>query len=284
MLAEELSEDGTRKFLLGVGKNQSIESVIIPRALKARSPVSARRTACVSSQVGCAMACAFCLTGEQGLKRNLRVEEIIAQVVALRACAPIRNLVFMGMGEPLQNYRNLSSALEILLDPFGWAFSARDITVSTSGIVPTIERMIRDVSKHPVRLALSLTSVDPERRSTLMPVNRRWGVEELLSVGERYAHASRKPVMLEIPVLRGWNDDLDHAHALLKRVESRPFQVNLIPFNAYPGSRFESPSPLAVKRIQNLLVSQGLTATIRASGGPDILAACGQLKHTNSMR
>ena len=280
VLADEQSRDGTRKFLFGVGHDQSIESVIIPRALKIRSPKSERRTACLSSQIGCAMACAFCLTGEQGLKRNLRVEELIAQVAALRAHAPIRNLVFMGMGEPLQNYRNLSATLEILLDPFGWAFSARDITVSTSGIVPVIERLIRDVEKHPVRLALSLTTVDPELRSELMPVNRRWGIEELLDSGERYAGASKKPVMLEIPLLRGWNDGVEHARALLERVRGRPFQINLIPFNAYSGSRFQAPALLTVKRLQNVFVSQGVTATVRSSGGPDILAACGQLMRT----
>lgn len=280
VLADEQSVDGTRKFLFEAGRGQSIESVIIPRALKTRSPKSERRTACVSSQVGCAMACAFCLTGEQGLQRNLRTDEFIAQVAALREHAPIRNLVFMGMGEPLQNYRNLSNALEILLDPFGWAFSARDITVSTSGVVPMIERLIRDVEKHPVRLALSLTTVDGKLRSELMPVNRRWGIEELLASGERYAHASKKPVMLEIPLLRGWNDGIEHAHRLLEKVRDRPFQINLIPFNAYAGSRFQAPTPLTVKRLQNVFVSRGITATVRASGGPDILAACGQLMRT----
>lgn len=259
------STDGTLKFLWNLIDGQRVESVLLRRVL-------GRGTLCVSSQAGCAMSCDFCLTGEQGLKRNLSVAEILKQVDEARLQSPVTNIVFMGMGEPLHNFDAVTETCQRLLKDYG--FSRRKITISTSGIVPKIRELS---TRTPVRLAVSLNAPDDELRSRLMPVNHKWGISELLQAAEHHAYAVKMPVMLEYILLQDINDSLAHAEALLRLIQNRPFQVNLIPFNEYPGARFKRPDPARIKAFQHALVSRAITTTVRQSGGPDILAACGQL-------
>lgn len=299
---QKQSEDGTYKFLWALDDKKTIESVIIPAALKEKSrldetPEQAahrgkqfaglkvkdadledsweRLTACISSQVGCAMACKFCLTGIQGLDRSLAVHEVVTQVHELRMRAPITNIVFMGMGEPLHNVENISKACQILLDEDGMNFSKRKVTVSTSGLVPAIETLYQNTD---VSLAISLNASNDEQRSQIMPVNKRWPITELLAACRKVNLGPHRRITFEYVLLKDFNDQPEDAHRVVKLLKGIPAKVNLIPFNEHPGSDFKRPSDATVMAFQKILIHAGYTATVRISRGRDILAACGQLR------
>ncbi len=234
-----------------------------------------RLTACISSQVGCAMACKFCLTGIQGLDRHLEVHEIVTQVLELRRVAPITNIVFMGMGEPLHNFDNVTRACKILLDQDGLSFSKRKVTISTSGLVSSIEELGKTVD---VSLAISLNASTDEQRSQIMPVNKKWNIEALMTACRNYPLGSHRRITFEYVLLKDFNDTLDDAARVIKLLKGIPSKVNLIPFNEHPGSAFKRPSDVTVKAFQKYLVDRQVTATVRISRGRDILAACGQLR------
>lgn len=234
-----------------------------------------RLTACISSQVGCAMACKFCLTGIQGLDRSLQTHEIVAQVHELRRRAPITNIVFMGMGEPLHNLDNVSKACQILLDQDGLNFSKRKVTVSTSGLVPAIEELGKRVD---VSLAISLNASTDEQRSAIMPVNKKWNIASLMKTLREYPLGPHRRITFEYVLLKDFNDTLEDAARVVKLIHGIPSKVNLIPFNEHSGSEFKRPSDETVKKFQRYLMDRHITATVRISRGRDISAACGQLR------
>jgi 23S rRNA (adenine2503-C2)-methyltransferase len=296
------SKDGTIKWLFDVGAGDAIETVFIPE--------EDRGTLCVSSQAGCAVGCTFCSTGYQGFSRNLSTAEILAQLWfaehTLRrerssglakgpewtqalsnpsGAAPsqeriISNVVMMGMGEPLQNYTALVPALRAMLDDHGYGLSRRRLTVSTSGVVPMIERLALDV---PVALALSLHAPSDELRSALVPLNRKYPIQEVLAACRAYLdHAPRDFITLEYCLLQGVNDSDEHARALIdllapKQVHAFPCKINLIPFNPFKESGMKRSSVEQIKRFSQLLLGAGLVCTVRKTRGDDIDAACGQL-------
>jgi 23S rRNA (adenine2503-C2)-methyltransferase len=276
----EASADGTRKWLLrapgATGAEQAIETVFIPEP--------GRGTLCISSQVGCALDCSFCSTAQQGFNRNLSAAEIVGQVwLANRELGAepgerrvITNVVFMGMGEPLANYRNVVPAIRVLLDDLGYDLSRRRVTLSTSGIVPQIRRLAEDCN---VALAVSLHAPDDALRNELVPINRRYPIAELLDACWHYLERQNgRAVTFEYAMLDGVNDRQGHARALARLLRGHDAKVNLIPFNAFPGTRYaRSPEPV-IAAFRDLLMSQGVIATIRRTRGDDIDAACGQLK------
>ena len=279
VLAEQRSRDGTVKWLFDVGAGNAVESVFIPEA--------SRNTLCVSSQAGCAMACSFCSTGAQGFNRNLSSAEIIAQLwwAEFTMCAAlglpdgeraISNVVMMGMGEPLQNYGALVPALRLMLDDDAYGLSRRRVTVSTSGVVPMIDRLAQDC---PVALAVSLHAPDDALRDQLVPLNRKYPLAELLGACERYlAHAPRDFITFEYCMLDGVNDTPGHARSLIELMRGRfPWKCNLIPFNPFPGSGLRRSSPQRVAQFAAMLADAGIVATVRKTRGDDIDAACGQL-------
>jgi 23S rRNA (adenine2503-C2)-methyltransferase len=221
------------------------------------------------------MACKFCLTGVQGLDRHLQTHEIVTQVWELRRQAPITNIVFMGMGEPLHNLDNVSKACEILLDSDGLNFSKRKVTVSTSGLVPAIDELGKRV---PVSLAISLNSSTDEQRSQIMPVNKKWNIAALMDACRRFPLGSHRRITFEYVMLKDFNDALEDAARVVKLTRGIPSKLNLIPFNEHPGSDFKRPSDETVRKFQKYLLDRGVTATVRISRGRDILAACGQLR------
>ena len=267
--------DGTRKWLLDVGTNNAIETVFIPE--------TARGTLCVSSQAGCALECSFCSTGRQGFNRNLSVAEIIGQLwhanrelkLATGDERPITNVVMMGMGEPLANFDNVVAAMQLMLDDSAYGLSRRRVTLSTSGLVPFMDRL-RDAC--PVALAVSLHAPNDSLRNELVPINRKYPIRELLAACVRYIEkAPRDFVTFEYVMLDGVNDTLAHARELASVVADVPCKLNLIPFNPFPGSGYERSKPEAVARFRDVLIGAGLTTTVRKTRGDDIDAACGQL-------
>lgn len=234
-----------------------------------------RLTACISSQVGCAMACKFCLTGIQGLDRSLQTHEIVTQVLELRRHAPITNIVFMGMGEPLHNIDAVAKACQIMLDQDGMSFSKRKITVSTSGLVPAIEELGKRVD---VSLAVSLNATTDEQRSEIMPVNKKWNIAALLDACRKFPLGPHRRITFEYVLLKDFNDTLEDAARLVKLTRGIPSKINLIPFNEHSGSTFKRPDDVRVKAFQKFLMDGKLTATVRISRGRDISAACGQLR------
>jgi 23S rRNA (adenine2503-C2)-methyltransferase len=262
------SVDGTRKYLLALADGEHIEAVRIPMDKE-------RSTLCVSSQVGCAMGCAFCLTGTMGLKRNLTVAEIVGQVCAVMEEAPVNNLVFMGMGEPLANFDNLVKALKILRMDEGFNFSSRKLTVSTSGLVPEILRL---GSCSDTSLAVSLNAANDALRDQLMPINRRYPLDKLMAACKAFPLKDRQRITFEYILLRGVNDSQQDARQLVRLLHGVKAKINLIPFNEYPGSPFRRPEEARIEAFQTSLLDRGLVAVRRASKGADILAACGQLR------
>ncbi len=234
-----------------------------------------RLTACISSQVGCAMACKFCLTGIQGLDRHLQTHEIVTQIFELRKLAPITNIVFMGMGEPLHNLENVIRACQIMLDEFGLNFSKRKVTVSTSGLVTGIEELGKRVD---VSLAISLNATTDEQRTQIMPVNKKWNIEKLLQACRTYPLGSHRRITFEYVLLKGINDTLEDAARLIQLTKGIPSKINLIPFNEHSGSEFKRPTDNTVRTFQKFLLDRKVTATVRISRGRDISAACGQLR------
>ncbi len=263
--------DGTVKFLLGLSDGAFVESVIIPE--------EERTTLCVSSQAGCALGCAFCVTGSLGLTRNLTSGEIVGQVlVALNYLrehgGALTNIVFMGMGEPLLNYEQVSRALTIILSDWGLSFSWRHVTVSTAGIPEGIARLGREVL---VNLAVSLNAPDDPTRDRIMPVNRKYPLDVLMAALRAYPLKRGRRITLEYVLLKGINDTDDHARALARLVKGIPVKINLIPFNAFTDAPFLRPDDSRVLAFQEILISAHLNAIIRKSKGGDIAAACGQL-------
>jgi len=274
VLSEHRSGDGTVKWLFDVGIGNGIETVFIPE--------EDRGTLCVSSQVGCALDCKFCSTGRQGFNRDLRVGEIIGQLwVAnqkLRTAEenrPVTNVVFMGMGEPLNNFEPVVAAMSIMLDDFAYGLSRRRVTLSTSGVVPNI-RKLKDAL--PVALAVSLHAPDDKLRGEIMPINKSYPIEQLMDACREYLEvAPRDFITFEYVMLEGVNDAPDHARELAKLLKAIPSKVNLIPFNPFPDSGFKRTAMDRVKRFQRILLDAGYVATIRRTRGDDIDAACGQL-------
>ncbi len=270
VVATEDAADDTRKFVFRLRDGSLIESVLIPDP--------PRLTACVSSQVGCALGCRFCLTGTMGLTRHLATAEIVDQVVHMQQDAGpgrrITNIVFMGMGEPLANEEALLPALNILMDPTGFGFSHRRITVSTVGLVPQMARLGRET---PVNLAVSLHAADDDTRNRLMPINRKYPLAVLMEACRAYPMPSRKRITFEYILLKDVNDRPEDARRLVRLLASVRSKVNLIPFNPHPNLPFERPSEERILAFQEILQNAHLTATIRQSRGADIRAACGQL-------
>ena len=276
LLTEQVSADGTRKWVLKVGGGQAIETVFIPE--------KDRGTLCISSQVGCAMDCAFCSTAQQGLNRNLDTAEIVAQVwFAAKALGGdfqnervISNVVFMGMGEPLANYNAVLPAVKILQDDFGFGLSKRRTTVSTSGLVPFMDRLREDVD---TALAVSLHAPNDELRNVLVPINKKYPVAELMDACRRYtAHRDHKMhIVYEYVMLDGVNDSPALARDLAKLLNGMPAKVNLIPFNPFPDTRFKRSKAEAIETFAGILRGKNILATTRKTRGDDIDAACGQL-------
>jgi 23S rRNA (adenine2503-C2)-methyltransferase len=268
----QVSVDGSRKLGLRLGDGRTVHAVLMPD--------EARLTLCVSTQVGCGFACAFCYTGTMGLVRNLSAGEIVGQVFAARALLPaeqrITHVVFMGMGEPLANYEATVKALRILVDPEGFGFSPRRITVSTVGLVHGIERLAGENLR--VNLAISLHAPTDEVRSQLMPVNRGGGLEALLAACRRFPLAVRQRMTFEYVLLDQVNDSVEDARHLARRLAGIRAKVNLIPFNAWTGSGYRRPSAERIAAFQRVLLGAGVTATVRWSKGEDVGAACGQLQ------
>jgi 23S rRNA (adenine2503-C2)-methyltransferase len=267
----ETSVDGTEKFLLRLGDGKHIESVFIPD--------TPAMTFCISTQVGCAMACAFCLTGKMGLVRNLTAGEIVGQVRVLAGALGLRdkkfNIVLMGMGEPLHNYDETMRALRILADEHGFDMSARRITLSTVGLLPALERL----AKEPVmpNLAISLHAPTDLQRGELVPINRKYGLADIIDACKRFPLNRRSRITFEYVLLAGVNDSPQDARKLAKLVAGVKSKVNLIPLNAAAGIPFERPSDEAVDRFAKIVADHGVTVSVRKSRGRDIRAACGQL-------
>jgi 23S rRNA (adenine2503-C2)-methyltransferase len=294
IVSEQVSSDGTRKWMLRMDEVQGIETVYIPEP--------DRGTLCISSQVGCAMDCTFCSTAQQGFNRNLSVAEIVGQVwLAHReltgpraagrpaaesrpsrgdgrsgdARAHITNIVFMGMGEPLANYRNVVPAMQIFLDDLGYDLSRRRVTLSTSGLVPQIYKLAEECN---VALAVSLHAPNDELRDTLVPINRKHPIEELLAACWHYIDVQNgRSVTFEYVMLDGVNDKPEHARQLARLLKGRPAKLNLIPFNVFPGTRYRRSPAAAILKFRDILNDHGVIATIRRTRGDDIDAACGQL-------
>jgi 23S rRNA (adenine2503-C2)-methyltransferase len=275
MMTEQASADGTRKWLLDAGNQNGVETVYIPDGT--------RGTLCVSSQVGCALECTFCSTGRQGFNRNLSVAEIIGQLwYANHALGRdpkgervISNVVMMGMGEPLANYANVVTALNIMLDDNAYGLSRRRVTVSTSGIVPTMDRLREDC---PVALAVSLHAPNDTLRNEIVPINQKYPLAELMAACQRYLErAPRDFITFEYVMLDGVNDKPEHARQLIELVRDVPCKFNLIPFNPFPNSGYRCSRFDAIHRFRDMLVQAGHIVTTRKTRGEDIDAACGQL-------
>lgn len=271
------SSDGTIKFVMGLSGGQEVETVWIPE--------KDRRTLCVSSQVGCALDCSFCSTAQQGFNRNLSVAEIIGQVWRVAQIIgsygdtgdkPVTNVVMMGMGEPLLNLNNVVPAMELMLEDYGFGLSKRRVTLSTSGVVPALD-LLRD--KIDVALAISLHAPNNELRNELVPVNRKYPMEEFLAASRRYVANSKAndKVTVEYVMLEGVNDSMEQAHELAHALKDTPSKINLIPFNPYPGSPYKRSSNSRIDRFNKVLQEYGFTVIVRKTRGDDIDAACGQL-------
>ena len=275
IVREQQSADGTRKWLLKADASQAFEMVFIPEA--------ERGTLCISSQVGCILDCAFCATAQQGFNRNLSSAEIVGQVwLAMQQLGwevgehrKITNVVFMGMGEPLANYRQVLPAIRILLDDLGFDISRRRVTLSTSGLVPQIYKLAEDIN---CALAVSLHAPNDELRSELVPINRKHPIAELLDACWHYLDEQNgRSVTFEYVMLDGVNDQVAQARELVRLLHGRPAKLNLIPFNPFPGTTFQrSPMPV-IQRFRDVLLQGDVMTTIRRTRGDDIDAACGQL-------
>ena len=299
--AVEEGSDGTRKYLFNLGDGHAVESVLIP--------IEGRNTLCISSQVGCAMACEFCLTGTFKLTRNLTTAEIVNQIMAVKrdlinnppamqagggeflenidegddgvdespeSPAAIRNVVMMGMGEPLHNLDSVIPAIQIMIDGNGLQLSNRRVTVSTCGLVPEMERLGREIPN--VNLAVSLNATTDELRDRIMPVNRSYPLKALLKACKEFPLPGRRKVTFEYVMLGGVNDSLEDAKRLLKLISDIPNKVNLIPFNEHEGCDFKAPTRAVIDAFHKYLIDRHVTVITRDSRGGDISAACGQLK------
>ena len=275
IVREQVSEDGTVKWLMGVGGDNAVETVFIPEP--------ARGTLCISSQVGCALNCTFCATGAQGFNRNLSSSEIIGQVwQAARVLGHerngerrITNVVLMGMGEPLANFYEVVPALSLLRADLGFGMAAKRVTLSTAGLVPGIDRLRETID---VALAVSLHAPEDELREKLVPLNRKYPIRELMRACADYVSDKHKrTVTFEYTLIDGVNDHPDHARKLVKLLRRLPSKLNLIPFNPFPGTRYRCSPEARIRAFQEIVMDGGLIATVRKTRGEDIDAACGQL-------
>jgi 23S rRNA (adenine2503-C2)-methyltransferase len=275
-LLDNASSDGTRKWLLGMDAGNAVETVYIPEPT--------RGTLCVSSQIGCGLNCTFCSTGTQGFNRNLAASEIIGQVWhaakqlgnVTHQQRRITNVVMMGMGEPLLNFDNVVKAMSLMRDDLGFGLASKRVTLSTAGVVPMIDKLgeVADVS-----LAVSLHAPNDELRTQLVPLNKRWGIDELLDACARYAaRRPRTTITFEYTLMKGINDTPALAKQLVKRMRRLPGKVNLIPFNPFPGTRYERSDEGTIRAFQTILLDAGVQTMVRRTRGGDIDAACGQLK------
>ena len=274
---KQVSNDGTIKYALRLEGGQEVETVWIPE--------NGRATLCVSSQVGCALECTFCSTAQQGFNRNLSVAEIIGQVwrvandigaTRIAGTRPITNIVMMGMGEPLLNMKNLIPALDTMLNDLGYGLSKRRVTVSTSGVVPALDMLKEKID---CALAISIHAPNNELRDELVPINKKYPLEDFLSAAGRYVDGSKanKQATIEYVMLDHVNDSTEHAHELARVLKDLPSKINLIPFNPYPGSPYKRSSNSRIDRFDKVLQTYGLTVITRRTRGDDIDAACGQL-------
>ncbi len=275
IIEQQESGDGTIKWLLSLENGNAIETVFIPE--------NDRGTLCVSSQIGCALECSFCSTAQQGFNRNLSTAEIIGQVWAANQAMKvmprnqrvISNVVLMGMGEPLLNFNNVVAAMNIMMDDNAYGLSKRRVTISTSGIVPALERL-KAVSD--VALAVSLHATNDELRDELVPINKKYPIKQLLNACKYYVKGEHKrKVTFEYVMLDGINDKPQHAHELAALIKDIPSKVNLIPFNPFPDSRYQCSSNHSIEKFRAILMKSGVIATTRKTRGDDIDAACGQL-------
>ena len=276
IIVDQLSKDGTRKWVMGLEDNNRIEAVYIPE--------DDRGTLCISSQVGCALDCSFCSTARQGFSRNLSVAEILSQIwLATRLLdeekkpgRKITNIVLMGMGEPLLNFENVMKAIDVMLDDFAYGLSKRRVTVSTAGVVPAMDKL---AERHDVQLAISLHATRDVVRNDLVPINKKYNLESLIAACKRFM-AQRSPrsrLTIEYVMLAGVNDSKQDAEELIKVLDGISVLINLIPFNPFDGSGYKTSSNNAVHRFQDVLMQAGLITIIRKTRGEDIDAACGQL-------
>ncbi|MFH1873601.1 MAG: 23S rRNA (adenine(2503)-C(2))-methyltransferase RlmN [Pseudomonadota bacterium] len=266
------AKDSTRKFVFQLADDAKIESVLIPAT-------DERLTLCISTQVGCPMGCDFCRTAKMGFKRDLSQGEILAQILEVQKVCDqedqiITNVVFMGMGEPFVNYEAVAGAVEIMLSERGMNFSKRRVTISTSGLIPQLTQFAKDYN---VKLAVSLNATEDKTRSKLMPINKRYPIADIINFARKYTKNSRNYVTFEYVLIKDVNDSKEDMQRLSKLLKGIRAKVNLIAFNAFPGSSYKGPSEKRVLEFHKYLTEQGIQTNIRLSRGQDILAACGQL-------
>ncbi len=275
IISEQKSEDGTYKWLIQIDGGNSVETVFIPE--------NDRGTLCISSQVGCPLECKFCSTGQQGFNRNLTTSEIIGQVWAANKALGyfendkriISNIVFMGMGEPLLNYENVLKAINLLTDDLGFGLARRRVTVSTSGIIPEIDRLKDDTN---VSLAISLHASNNELRNEIVPINRSYPMRDLLAACKRFTEArDNDPITIEYVMLKDVNDSKQDAHDLVECLRGLPAKVNLIPFNTFPGTNYNCSEIKTINAFRDILIKSNIITITRKTRGDDIDAACGQL-------
>jgi 23S rRNA (adenine2503-C2)-methyltransferase len=271
IILEQVASDGTRKWIVEMGGGNKVEAVYIPEANRA--------TLCVSSQVGCALACTFCSTAQQGFNRNLTTAEIIGQLMAANARmgaeGRVTNVVMMGMGEPLLNFDNVVPAMNLMTEDFAFGLSKRRVTISTSGVVPAMYRLteVCDIS-----MAVSLHAPTDELRDILVPINQKYPLKELMAACKKYIEGSpRGFITFEYVMLDGINDSVADARALVKLLKDVPSKMNLIPFNPFPNTQYQCSSKAAVEKFRDVVHKAGIITTVRKTRGEDIDAACGQL-------
>ncbi len=260
------SVDGTRKYLFPLGGGDAVEAVMIPD--------DDRKTLCVSSQAGCRMGCKFCMTGRQGFHGNLSVAGILSQFIAIEESGSLTNAVFMGMGEPLDNFDNVLRAIEVLTSDWGFGWSPKRITLSTIGVLPNLRKYLDSTRCH---LAVSLHSPFPDERAGIMPVQKAWPLEEVIALLHDYDFTGQRRVSFEYTMFAGLNDDKRHADALIRLLAGIECRVNLIRFHRIPDAPFEPSPQIVMEKFRDRLSNHGITCTIRASRGEDIMAACGML-------
>ena len=269
----QVSSDGTKKYLFPLGEGNAVEAVMIPD--------EDRRTLCVSSQAGCRMGCRFCMTGRQGFHGNLTVADILSQFVAIDESPDLTNAVFMGMGEPLDNFGNVMKAIEALTADWGFGWSPKRITLSTIGVLPNLRKYLDSTRCH---LAVSLHNPFPDERAEMMPVQKAWPVREVIDMIREYDFTGQRRVSFEYTMFAGLNDDKRHADALIRLLRGLECRVNLIRFHKIPDAPFETTPQIIMERFRDRLSYHGITCTIRASRGEDILAACGMLAGEHSRK
>ena len=260
------SVDGTRKYLFPLGGGDAVEAVMIPD--------DDRKTLCVSSQAGCRMGCKFCMTGRQGFHGNLSVAGILSQFIAIEESGSLTNAVLMGMGEPLDNFDNVLRAIEVLTSDWGFGWSPKRITLSTIGVLPNLRKYLDSTRCH---LAVSLHSPFPDERAGIMPVQKAWPLEEVIALLHDYDFTGQRRVSFEYTMFAGLNDDKRHADALIRLLAGIECRVNLIRFHRIPDAPFEPSPQIVMEKFRDRLSNHGITCTIRASRGEDIMAACGML-------